>query len=153
MTAPADNIHQLLQDYYSHELNLQQFDRLKNQIPAEAQGQFSKSCARKKTPFGTDSIKSARSDQYRQQGDLFDDLCPPVAAGIDADDRRRFLKTGEPITLPLGPDKKRHFQNAQRVLQTAPEAEASEDAVAPLLAAVRGRTGLSGTGRSCLQPA
>ena len=56
MTAPADNIHQLLQDYYSHELNLQQFDRLKNQIQQKLKGILKKSCARKKTPFGTDSI-------------------------------------------------------------------------------------------------
>ena len=47
------------------------------------------------------------------------------------------FETGEPITLPLDPDKNA-IQNAQRFYKQHQKLKRAKDAVAPLLAAVRG---------------
>jgi predicted ribosome quality control (RQC) complex YloA/Tae2 family protein len=38
MTTPVDNLHDLLRDYYTHELNHQQFDRFEKSAPTKAEG-------------------------------------------------------------------------------------------------------------------
>lgn len=135
MTAPADNIHQLLQDYYSHELNLQQFDRLKNQIQQKLKG-ILKKLRQKEDTFRDRLDQSARSDQYRQQGDLLMTYAHQWQPGMTQMTVEDF-ETGEPITLPLDPDKNA-IQNAQRFYKQHQKLKRAKDAVAPLLAAVRG---------------
>jgi predicted ribosome quality control (RQC) complex YloA/Tae2 family protein len=135
MTAPADDIHQLLRRYYTHELNLQQFDRLKNQIQQKLKG-ILKKLRQKEDTFRDRLDQSALSDQYRQQGDLLMTYAHQWQPGMTKMTVEDF-ETGEPVTLPLDPDKNA-IQNAQRFYKQHQKLKRAKDAVAPLLAAVRG---------------
>jgi predicted ribosome quality control (RQC) complex YloA/Tae2 family protein len=134
MTAPAENIHQLLRDYYTHELNLQQFDRLKNQIQQKLKGLLKK-LHQKADTFQARLDQSAQSDQYRQQGDLLMTYAHQWQPGITAMTVEDFA-TGDLVTLPLDPDKTA-IHNAQRLYKQHQKLKRAKHAVAPLLAAVR----------------
>lgn len=134
MTAPATDIHPLLQDYYRHELNLQQFSRLQNQIQQKLKG-ILKKLRQKEETFLTRLEQSDQSDQYRQWGDLLMTYAHQWQPGM-TDMTVADFETGEPITLPLDPDKTA-IHNAQRFYKQHQKLKRAKDAVAPLLAEAR----------------
>lgn len=135
MIAAAADIHQLLETYYRHELNLQQFDRLKNQIQQKLKGVLKK-LRQKEDTFLSRLGQSDQSDQYRQQGDLLMTYAHQWQPGMTQMTVEEF-ETGEPVTIPLDPDKNA-IHNAQRLYKQHQKLKRAKDAVSPLLAEVRG---------------
>lgn len=135
MIAAAADIHQLLETYYRHELNLQQFDRLKNQIQQKLKGVLKK-LRQKEDTFLSRLGQADQSDQYRQQGDLLMTYAHQWQPGMTQMTVEEF-ETGEPVTIPLDPDKNA-IHNAQRLYKQHQKLKRAKDAVSPLLAEVRG---------------
>jgi predicted ribosome quality control (RQC) complex YloA/Tae2 family protein len=133
MTAPVDNLHDLLRDYYTHELNHQQFDRLKNQLQQKLKGLLAK-LRQKAETFLNRLDQSAQADQYRQQGDLLMTYAHQWQPGMTEMIVEDFA-TGDPVTIPLAPDKTA-IQWAQRLYKQHQKLKRAKDAVAPLLAVV-----------------
>lgn len=134
VTAAAPDVHQLLQDYYTHELNLQQFNQIKNQIQQKL-GNVLKKLRQKEATFLNRLDQSDQSDQYRQQGDLLMTYAYQWQPGMTQMVVEDF-ETGNPIAIPLDPDKNA-IQNAQRFYKQHQKLKRARDAVTPLLAAVR----------------
>lgn len=134
MTAPVEDIHTLLRDYYTYELNLQQFDRLKNQLQQKLKGVLGK-LRQKADTFAARLDQSAQADQYRQQADLMMTYAHQWRPGMTemvVDD----FATQRPVKLAIDPDKTA-IQQSQRLYKQHQKLKRAKDAVAPLLAAVR----------------
>ena len=132
--APVANIHTLLNDYYRRETNLQQFDRLRNQIQQKLKGALDK-LRQKGSTFEQRLDQSAQADQYRQQADLlmtYSHQWQPGTTRLTVED----FDTGEPVTLAIDPDKTA-IQQAQRLYKQHQKLKRAKDAVAPLLAEVQ----------------
>ena len=133
--APEVDIHVLLNQYYGRELNLQQFDRVKNQLQQRLKGVLAK-LRQKASTFGQRLDQSAQADQYRQQADLLMAYSHQWRPGLTALTVVDF-DSGEPVTIPIAPDKTA-IQQAQRLYKQHQKLRRAKDAVAPLLAAVQG---------------
>ncbi|MGB3202057.1 MAG: NFACT family protein, partial [Nodosilinea sp.] len=132
--APGADIHTLLNQYYSHELNLQQFDRIRNQIQQKLRGRLDK-LRQKASTFEQRLDQSAQADQYRQQADLlmaYSYQWQPGVTQLAVDD----FETGEPTTLAIDPDKTA-IQQAQRHYKQHQKLKRAKDAVMPLLREVQ----------------
>jgi predicted ribosome quality control (RQC) complex YloA/Tae2 family protein len=132
--APAPDVHRLLNDYYRRELNLQQFDRLRNQIQQKLKGWLDK-LRQKAQTFEQRLDQSAQADQYRQQADLlitYSYQWQPGTTHLTLED----FATGAPVTIPIDPDKTA-IQQAQRLYKQHQKLKRAKDAVAPLLAEVK----------------
>ncbi|MGB3138825.1 MAG: NFACT RNA binding domain-containing protein [Nodosilinea sp.] len=131
--APVADVHALLNEYYSRELNLQQFDRIKNQIQQKLKGVLDK-LRQKASTFEQRLDQSAGADQYRQQADLlmaYSHRWQPGDTRLSVDDF-----DGEPTTISVDPDKTA-IQQAQRLYKQHQKLKRAKNAVAPLLAAVQ----------------
>ncbi|WP_040696324.1 Rqc2 family fibronectin-binding protein [Nodosilinea nodulosa] len=132
--APAADVHALLNQYYGRELNLQQFDRIKNQIQQKLRGVLDK-LRQKASTFSQRLDQSAQADQYRQQADLLMAYSHRWQPGLTQITVESF-ETGEPITLAIDPDKTA-IQQAQRLYKQHQKLKRAKHAVAPLLAAAQ----------------
>ncbi|MBE9137736.1 NFACT family protein, partial [Nodosilinea sp. LEGE 07088] len=131
---PVADVHSLLNQYYSQELNLQQFERLKNQIQQKLKGLLDK-LRQKANTFEQRLDQSAQADQYRQQADLlmaYSHQWQPGCTSITGED----FATGKPVTIPIAPDKTA-IQQAQRLYRQHQKLRRAKDAVAPLLTEVQ----------------
>jgi predicted ribosome quality control (RQC) complex YloA/Tae2 family protein len=132
--APAPDVHRLLNDYYRRELNLQQFDRLRNQIQQKLKGWLDK-LRQKAQTFEQRLDQSAQADQYRQQADLlitYSYQWQPGTTHLTLED----FATGAPVTIAIDPDKTA-IQQAQRLYKQHQKLKRAKDVVAPLLAEVK----------------
>jgi predicted ribosome quality control (RQC) complex YloA/Tae2 family protein len=134
MTTPASDIHTLLADYYTHQLNQQQFERLKNQLQQKLKGLLSK-LRQKAEGFEQRLAQSDQADTYRQQGDLLITYAHQWQPGMTTLVVEDF-DTGEPVAIAIDPDKTA-IQQAQRFYKQHQKLKRAKDAVSPLLAAVR----------------
>jgi predicted ribosome quality control (RQC) complex YloA/Tae2 family protein len=133
--APAADVHRLLNDYYGGAIALQQFDRLKNQIQQRLRGAIDK-LRQKASTFEQRLDQSAAADQYRQQADLlmaYSHQWQPGTTQLTVED----FDTGAPVAIAIDPDKTA-IQQAQRLYKQHQKLRRAKDAVAPLLAEVRG---------------
>lgn len=132
--APAADVHHLLNNYYRRELNLQQFERLRNQIQQKLKGVLDK--LRQKADTFTQRLdQSAQADHYRQQADLLMTYSYQWEPGMTALTVADF-DTGAPITVKIDPDKTA-IQQAQRLYKQHQKLKRAKDAVMPLLAEVQ----------------
>lgn len=131
---PADSMQTLLRDYYSHELNLQTFDRLKHQLRQKLQNLLKK-LHTKATGFTERLDQSDQADDYRRRADLLMAYSHQWQPGLQSITLEEF-ETGEPIEIPLNPDKNA-IQNAQKLYKQHGKLKRARDAVMPLLAEVR----------------
>ncbi|MGB3309033.1 MAG: NFACT RNA binding domain-containing protein [Nodosilinea sp.] len=132
--APVADIHALLNQYYGRELNLQQFDRIRNQVQQKLKGVLAK-LRQKASTFEQRLDQSAKADQYRQQADLlmaYSYQWQPGLTQLAVDD----FETGEPINLAIDPDKTA-IQQAQRHYKQHQKLKRAKDAVVPLLREVQ----------------
>ncbi|HEY9735858.1 MAG TPA: NFACT RNA binding domain-containing protein, partial [Trichocoleus sp.] len=134
MTAAADSVQALLQDYYSRELNLQTFDQLTNQIRQRLRNLLKK-LGQKEETFQTRLDQSDQADTYRQQADLLMAYSYQWQPGMQAMTLEDF-ETGEPTTIALDPEKNA-VQNAQALYKRHQKLKRARDAVEPLVAEVR----------------
>ncbi len=133
--APAADIHALLNQYYGHELHLQQFDRIQNQVQQRLKVVLDK-LRQKASTFEQRLDQSANADQCRQQADLlmaYSYRWQPGTTQLTVED----FATGQPVTLAIDPDKTA-IQQAQRLYKQHQKLKRAKDAVVPLLAEVQG---------------
>lgn len=134
ITTAAENVHTLLRDYYSHELNLQSFERLKNQLSQKLKNLLKKLNI-KAAGFSERLQQSEQANEYRRQADLLMAYSHQWQPGMQSLTLEDF-ETGEPITIALNPEKNA-VQNAQKLYKQHGKLKRARDAVTPLLAEVQ----------------
>lgn len=124
----------LLRDYYTHELNLEEFGRLKNQIGQRLKTLLKKIHA-KEGSFLSRLEQAEAADTYRQQADLLMAYNYQWQPGMQQMVLNDF-ETGDPVTIALNPEKNA-VQNAQAYYKKHQKLKRSRQAIEPLLNEVR----------------
>jgi predicted ribosome quality control (RQC) complex YloA/Tae2 family protein len=128
--APVKTVRELLDRYYSQELNQQEFKRLHHQL-SQKLGSLLKKLQQKVNTFQARLQQSDQADQLRNQADLlmaYLHCWQPGMTQIILDD----FTTGQPITIPLQPDKSA-VQNAQGLYKQHQKLKRARHAIEPLL--------------------
>jgi predicted ribosome quality control (RQC) complex YloA/Tae2 family protein len=131
---PAKNIQELLNSYYTDQLNQQLFVQLRHQLSQKLQNILGK--LRQKAQTFSDRLQqSDQADTYRQKADLLmahlHNWQPGMQQMILPD-----FETGEPIAIALQPDKNA-VQNAQNLYKQHQKLKRARAAVEPLLLEVQ----------------
>lgn len=126
----ADNLHELLNSYYTQQLNQQTFQQLRQQLEQKIKSNLGKLKIKRDT-FVSKLKESEEAEQYRQQADLLmanlHQWKPGMKKIILAD-----FETLEPITIQLNPEKNA-VQNAQTLYKKHQKLKRARQAVIPLL--------------------
>ncbi|MEL6382226.1 MAG: NFACT RNA binding domain-containing protein [Cyanobacteria bacterium J06626_18] len=134
MQPSTSSVQSLLRDYYTAELNLQEFNRLKNQLSQRLKTRLKK-LRQKEDTFRSRWEQSDQADQYRQQADLLMaysyEWQPGMQQMVLAD-----FETGEPVEIALDPEKTA-VQMAQVYYKRHQKLKRSRQAIDPLLREVR----------------
>lgn len=131
---PGLSVQALLDDYYTAKLNIQAFDRLKNQSTQRLKALLKKLRLKEDT-FQGRLEQADDADRYRQQADLLMAYSYQWQPGLKVmvlDD----FETGEPVEISLDPEKNA-VQNAQAYYKRHQKLKRSRQAIEPLLQAVR----------------
>ena len=132
-TESVDTVQNLLNEYYTKEVNRQQFNQLYHQLNQKLINLLKKLNVKAKA-FRQRLSESADAESYRRQGDLLmahlHELKPGMTSIILND-----FETGEPVTIKLNPEKN-PAQNAQYVYKQSQKLKRAKDAVVPLLTEV-----------------
>ncbi|MFB2934051.1 NFACT family protein [Aerosakkonemataceae cyanobacterium BLCC-F154] len=129
----AEDVHSLLDRYYTDQLNQQEFKQLRHQLSQKLNSILGK-LRQKAQGFEQRLQQSDTADQHRQQADLLmahlHEWQPGMKSIILAD-----FETGEPVKIPLDPEKNA-VQNAQSLYKVHQKLKRARNAVEPLLAEV-----------------
>ncbi len=128
------SVQALLRDYYTDELNAQEFNRLKNQLTQRLKNLLKK-LRQKEATFAQRLEKADQADDYRQQADLLMAYNYQWQPGMQSMALADF-ETGDTVTIALDPDKNA-IQNAQAIYKKHQKLKRSRQAITPLLQAVR----------------
>ena len=120
----------VLRSYYTNELNLQEFSRLKNQLGQRLKTLLKK-LRQKEDTFQSRLEQAEQADQYRQQADLLMAYSYQWQPGMQQIVLEDFA-TGEPVEIPLDPDKTA-VQTAQAYYKRHQKLKRSRQAIDPLL--------------------
>ena len=134
MSTPAATVQQLLSDYYTDQLNRQEFSRLKHQLGQKLQTLLAK-LRLKADVFESRLQQSDQADQYRQQADLlmaYQHTWQPGMTVITVPD----FVTGEPVAIEL-PSDKTALQTAQALYKRHQKLKRARQAIEPLMADVQ----------------
>jgi len=130
----AENVHGLLDRYYTNQLNQQEFTQLRHQLSQKLNSILGK-LRQKAQGFEQRLQQSDAADQHRQQADLLmahlHEWEPGMKSIILAD-----FDTGEPVKISLDPEKNA-VQNAQALYKIHQKLKRARNAVEPLLAEVK----------------
>lgn len=131
---PAQTVQTLLNDYYTAELNQQEFTHLRHQLSQKLNNSLEK--LRQKASTFTERLRqSDQADQHRQQADLLmahlQDWNPGMKSITLVD-----FDTNEPVTIALNPEKNA-VQNAQALYKIHQKLKRARHAVEPLLKEVQ----------------
>lgn len=130
VVAPAKNIQELLNKYYTDELNKQLFSQLRHQLTQKLNNILGKLRTKAQT-FSEKLQQSDQADDYRQKADLLmaylQNWEPGMKEIILAD-----FETGKPTAIALLPDKNA-VQNAQKLYKQHQKLKRARAAVEPLL--------------------
>lgn len=132
-TESVPETQQLLQRYYTEEVNRQQFKQLHHQLNQKLTNLLKKLKVKANT-FRNRLTQSADAESHRQQGDLLMAHLHQWQPGMKSITLNDFT-TGEPVTIKLNPEKNA-AQNAQAVYKQSQKLKRAKDAVIPLLAEV-----------------
>lgn len=130
---PVATVQDLVRQYYTAQLDRQEFDQLRQQLQQKLKSLLGKLHTKQQT-FQTRLQQSDQSDQQRQQADLLMahlHLWQPGMRTIDLPD----FETGEAVPISLDPEKNA-VQNAQALYKTHQKLKRARLAVEPLLAEV-----------------
>lgn len=131
---PAEDVHSLLDRYYTNQLNQQEFTQLRHQLTQKLNNILGK-LRQKAQGFEQRLQQSDAADQHRQQADLLmahlHEWEPGMKSIILAD-----FDTGEPVKIGLDPEKNA-VQNAQALYKVHQKLKRARNAVEPLLAEVK----------------
>lgn len=131
---PESNIQSLLNHYYINQLNQTEFKQLHHQLSQKLNSLLKKLRVKAKT-FIDRLDQSAEADKYRQQADLLMAYVYQWEPGMTSITLNDF-ETGEPIQIPLNPEKT-GVQNAQYLYKQHQKLKRAKTAVEPLLAEVQ----------------
>jgi predicted ribosome quality control (RQC) complex YloA/Tae2 family protein len=131
---PAQDVHALLDRYYTNQLNQQEFTQLRHQLSQKINNILGK-LRQKAQGFEQRLQQSDTADQHRQQADLLmahlHEWEPGMKSIILAD-----FDTSEPVKIGLDPEKNA-VQNAQALYKIHQKLKRARNAVEPLLAEVK----------------
>jgi len=130
---PADNVQVLLDDYYRHQFNQEEFRRLYNRIAQRLKVLLAK-LRQKADTFSKRLHQSDQAESYRQKADLLMANLHQWQIGMSQIELADF-ETGQPVVLPLNPEKNA-VQNAQALYKQHQKLKRARAAVMPLLDAV-----------------
>lgn len=131
---PGSSVQELLNQYYTDELNRQEFSQLRHQLSQKINGLLAK-LQQKISTFEARLQQSDRADNYRQQADLLMAHLQEWQPGMKSITLADF-ETGAPIAIALNPEKNA-IQNAQSLYKQAGKLKRARGAVEPLLAEVQ----------------
>jgi predicted ribosome quality control (RQC) complex YloA/Tae2 family protein len=124
----------LLNRYYTDQLNQQEFSQLRHQI-SQKLSNILKKLNVKAQDFQTRLQQSDQADDYREQADLLMAHLHEWRPGMKAIALPDFT-TGQPVTIPLNPEKNA-VQNAQALYKRHQKLKRSRAALMPLLEEVQ----------------
>ncbi len=131
---PVKTIQEILNRYYTDQLNLQVFSQLRHQLTQKLNNILEKLRLKAKT-FSDRLQQSDNADEYRQKADLLMAYLQEWQPGMQKINLPDF-ETGEPIAIALAPDKNA-VQNAQSFYKQNQKLKRARSAVEPLLAEVK----------------
>ncbi|MEM8502884.1 MAG: NFACT family protein, partial [Cyanobacteria bacterium P01_D01_bin.1] len=131
---PAKNEQTLLDDYYRHQFNQEEFRRLHHQLSQTLKNRLAK--LRQKADTFTQRLhQSDQAEDYRRLADLLMAHLSEWQIGMSEIELTDF-DSGEPVVIPLNPEKNA-VQNAQRLYKQHQKLKRARIAVMPLLAEVK----------------
>ncbi|AUC60084.1 Fibronectin/fibrinogen-binding protein [Cyanobacterium sp. HL-69] len=125
-----DNLHEIIDDYYTKKINQENFQQLQQQLQQKIKN-IAKKLQVKADKYKDKMKQSANSDTYRTQADLLMANLHQWQIGSESITLDDFT-TGEPIKISLAPDKNA-IQNAQALYKKNQKLKRAKDAVKPLL--------------------
>ncbi|NET00634.1 MAG: fibronectin/fibrinogen-binding protein [Sphaerospermopsis sp. SIO1G1] len=132
--ARAENVQELLYQYYRDQLNKQSFSQLRHHLTQKLSNILSKLNFKAQT-FQDRLQQSDQAEEFKQQADLLmahlHNWQPGMVEMILED-----FETGKPVSIPLQPDKNA-VQNAQKLYKQHQKLKRARGAVEPLLLDVR----------------
>ncbi|HEY9743410.1 MAG TPA: NFACT family protein [Coleofasciculaceae cyanobacterium] len=131
---PAKNVQTLINDYYTTELNQQDFTQLRHQLTQKL-GNVLEKLRQKASTFEERLQQSDQADQHRQQADLLMAHLQNWEPGMKAITLLDF-DTSKPVTIALNPEKNA-VQNAQALYKRHQKLKRARNAVEPLLKEVQ----------------
>jgi predicted ribosome quality control (RQC) complex YloA/Tae2 family protein len=131
---PVDTVQELLDSYYSAQLNQQLFAQLRHQLSQKLQNILGKLRTKAQT-FTTRLQQSDQADEYRQKADLLMAYLHHWEPGMKEMTVPDF-ETGQPVAISLQPDKNA-VQNAQSLYKQHQKLKRARAAVEPLLLEVQ----------------
>lgn len=131
---PAKNIQELLNQYYSDQLNQQTFSQLRHQLTQKLSNILGKLNIKAQT-FKDRLQQSDQADEYKQQADLLMAHLHNWQPGMTKIILNDF-ETGKPVAIALQPDKNA-VQNAQKLYKQHQKLKRARAAVEPLLLEVQ----------------
>lgn len=133
ITEPVDSAQTLLSQYYTYQLNQQDFSQLRHQLSQKLTNLI-KRLQQKAHDFETRLQQSHQADSYREQADLLMAYSHEWKPGMKMILLPDFA-TGDPVQINLDPQKT-GIQNAQKLYKTHQKLKRSRQSIEPLLAAV-----------------
>lgn len=134
-TESVKQVQTLLNQYYTAEINRQQFQQLHHQLNQKLINLLKKLNVKANT-FRQRLEQSAEAESYRHQGDLLMAHLHELQPGMKSITLKDF-ETGKPVKIKLNPEKN-PAQNAQAIYKQSQKLKRAKDAVIPLLAEVDG---------------
>ncbi len=131
----ASSIQQLLNGYYTSQLNQQIFSQLRHQLVQKLSNILEKLRSKAQT-FEKRLRESSQADEYRTQADLLMAYLQEWEPGMEEIILADF-ETNKPVKIKLQPDKNA-VQNAQKLYKEHQKLKRARTAVEPLLASVNG---------------
>lgn len=132
--APANNIQELINHYYTAQLEQQEFNQLRHQLSQKLHNLLEKLQVKLNT-FKERLQQSDRADTYRRQADLLMAHLQAWQPGMKSITLNDF-ETGEGVAIALDPEKN-SIQNAQSLYKRAAKLKRARGAVEPLLTEVQ----------------
>lgn len=133
MKRPTANVQILLDEYYRHQFNQEEFRRLHHQLSQRLKTLLAK--LRQKADTFTQRLQqSDQAESYRLKADLLMANLHRWQVGMSKIELNDF-ESGEPVVLPLNPEKNA-VQNAQALYKQHQKLKRARTAVMPLLAEV-----------------
>lgn len=133
VTEPNNGVQQIIDRYYTKQLNQQEFTQLHHQLSQKVKTTLQKLQV-KATDFRSRLAQSKQADRHREQADLLMAHLHEWKIGMRAIALPDFV-TGELVTLSLDPTKNA-VQNAQTLYKRHQKLRRASSAIAPLLAEV-----------------
>lgn len=134
LVKPADSAQDLVDGYYTAQLDRQEFVQLRHQVSQKLNNVLEKLWV-KANGFRDRLKQSDQADTYREQADLLMAHLHQWEAGMKSITLPDFT-TGEPVSIPLDPEKNA-VQNAQSLYKRHQKLKRARNAIEPLLAEVQ----------------